>query len=154
VATITIGGTADVTMARFPALRGDSAVTTITSMAALPSYASSLTYMTNLTHAYLTANGANINVASGNDIVIGQALEDEPSQTGVLTKAGEECSRSPVQTPTAAARWSAGRAVVDGSIGVGPSRCKPAAHCRQGHSGGATTIQAGAALSPAHPWAR
>jgi len=89
VATITIGGTADVTMARFPALRGDSAVTTITfDGGTFRPYASSLTYMTNLTHAYLTANGANINVASGIDITIDQVLEDAPTKTGVLTKAG------------------------------------------------------------------
>ena len=91
VVTMTIGGTADVTLPAFPSLRGTGATATMTfDGGTLRPYAATNNYLTNLTHAYLTANGANLNVANGNDIAIVQVLENavSPTQAGVLTKSG------------------------------------------------------------------
>jgi len=88
-ATITIGGTADVTMGAFPTTHDPASTSTIIFDGGTfrPSTASAA-FMGGLTHAYLTTNGANFSVAAGNDITVAQILEDASSQAGVLTKAG------------------------------------------------------------------
>jgi len=90
VVTILIGGTADVTLGAFPTTpRGVGSTSTITfDGGTIRPAATSGTYMSGLNNAFVTANGANFNVASGNDITVGQILENAPSQAGVLTKAG------------------------------------------------------------------
>jgi fibronectin-binding autotransporter adhesin len=90
VVTILIGGTADVTLGAFPTTpRGVGSTSTITfDGGTIRPAVTSGTYMSGLNNAFVTANGANFNVASGNDITVGQILENAPSQAGVLTKAG------------------------------------------------------------------
>ncbi len=86
---INIGGNADVTLPAFPVTRGTNSTATITlNGGTLRPTAASTAYMGSLNNAFLTANGANFNVPTGNDITISQVFENAPSQTGILTKAG------------------------------------------------------------------
>ena len=93
VSTITIGGTAQVTLPAFPTARGSGSTATLTldsTTGSLTPSAASATYMpaSSFNNAFLTANGAKLNVPSGRDITIGQALENAASQVGTLTKDG------------------------------------------------------------------
>ena len=93
---ITIGGTAQVTLPVFPTARGAGSTATITFDTTpggggfLSPTAASAAYMPagSFTHAYLTANGANFNVASGKNITIAQVLENNSGAAGTLTKSG------------------------------------------------------------------
>jgi autotransporter-associated beta strand protein len=89
-ATITLGGSAQVTLPAFPtATRAGAAnITFDFTTGYLSPAAASPAYMTGLTNAYLTANGVNFNVPGGNDITVAQVLRDAPSQHGTLTKSG------------------------------------------------------------------
>ncbi len=92
-AAITIGGSALVTLPAFPTARGADSTTTLTldsDTGSLTPLAASSSYMPSgsFTNAYLTANGAKLNVISGRDITIGQVLENANSQVGTLTKNG------------------------------------------------------------------
>lgn len=94
--TITIGGTAQVTLPVFPTnAKGTSSTATITfdsTTGFLSPVAASATYMPagTFTNAYLTANGAKFNVPSGRDITVAQVLADavSPAAAGTLTKDG------------------------------------------------------------------
>ena len=91
VCSITIGGTAQVSLPAFPTARGTGASATLTldsTTGHLSPSAASASYLSGLTHAYLTANGANFNVALGNDITVAQGLENAPAEAGTLTKSG------------------------------------------------------------------
>lgn len=93
VSTITIGGTAQVTLPAFPTARGSGSTATLTldsTTGSLTPSAASATYMpaSSFNNAFLTANGAKLNVPSGRDITIGQVLENAASQVGTLTKDG------------------------------------------------------------------
>lgn len=91
---ITIGGTAQVTLPVFPTnVKGTSSTATITfdsTTGSLTPAAASGTYLPagTFTNAYLTANGAKLNVPTGRDITIAQVLEDAPTFAGTLTKSG------------------------------------------------------------------
>lgn len=91
---ITIGGTAQVTLPVFPTnVKGTSSTATITfdsTTGFLSPAATSATYIPagTFTDAYLTANGAKLNVPTGRDITIAQVLEDAPTFAGTLTKSG------------------------------------------------------------------
>ncbi|MEY3895853.1 MAG: hypothetical protein RLZZ214_1373, partial [Verrucomicrobiota bacterium] len=86
---INIGGTADVTLGAFPTARGSLSTATITfDGGTLKPAAASAVYMGGLTNAFLTANGAKLDVASGKDITISQTLENAASNEGTLTKLG------------------------------------------------------------------
>ena len=92
--TITIGGSAQVTLPVFPTnAKGTSATATITfdsTTGFLSPAATSATYLPagTFTNAYLTANGANLNIPTGRDITITQMLADAPTFVGTLTKSG------------------------------------------------------------------
>lgn len=92
--TITIGGSAMVTLPTFPTnAKGASATATITfdsTTGSLAPAAASTTYMPagTFTNAYLTANGANLNVPSGRDITVAQVFGDAPTFAGTFTKSG------------------------------------------------------------------
>lgn len=87
--TITIGGTANVTLGAFPTARGTGSTATITfDGGTLKPAAASTAYMGGLTNAFVTANGAKLDVATGNDITISQSLINAVSQVGTLTKLG------------------------------------------------------------------
>jgi fibronectin-binding autotransporter adhesin len=91
---ITIGGTAQVTLPVFPTnVKGTSSTATITfdsTTGFLSPAATSTTYIPagTFTNAYLTANGADLNIPTGRDITIAQVLEDAPTFAGTLTKSG------------------------------------------------------------------
>ncbi len=90
VSQMLIGGSADVTLPAFPTARGAGATATLTlDGGTLTPLAASTAYMGGLTRAYLTANGAVLNVPTGRDITIAQAFEDAPAQAGTLTKRGD-----------------------------------------------------------------
>jgi len=114
--TINIGGTADVTLAAFPTTAhgaGSTATLTLNGGILRP-YAASTVYMQGLDNAYLTTNGANINVASGNDITVAQAFTDAPSQVGKLVKTGVG-----ILTLTGANAYSGGTTVSNGTLVLG-----------------------------------
>jgi autotransporter-associated beta strand protein len=91
VATIRIGGSADVTLPAFPSVTGSSASATLYfNGGVLRPAAASASYMGGLTNAFIQTGGAGFNVASGRDITISQALlADDTSAGGGLTKQGD-----------------------------------------------------------------
>ena len=86
-ATLTLGGSAQVILPAFPVPVGTANLTFDFTSGSLSPYAASTTYLQGLTHAYLTTNGANFNVGSGNDITVAQVLHDATAG-GTLTKSG------------------------------------------------------------------
>ncbi|MCX6917061.1 MAG: autotransporter-associated beta strand repeat-containing protein, partial [Verrucomicrobia bacterium] len=86
-ATLTLGGSAQVILPAFPVPAGTANLTFDFTSGYLSPYAASTTYLQGLTHAYLTTNGANFNVGSGNDITVAQVLHDATAG-GTLTKSG------------------------------------------------------------------
>jgi autotransporter-associated beta strand protein len=94
--SISIGGTAEVTLPAFPTnAKGTDATAAITfdsTTGFLSPLAASTTYLPagTFNNAYLTANGAKFNVPSGKAITIGQALQDavSPAAAGTITKSG------------------------------------------------------------------
>lgn len=121
-ATITIGGTAQVTLPAFPTLRGAGSTARLTfDGGTLTPFAPSAAYLSGLTNAYLTANGAKFNVPAGFDITIAQLLENAPSQAGTLTKSNAgTLTLTGASTYTGSTIVSAGGVVVNGSI-AGPA---------------------------------
>ena len=136
---INIGGSAAVTLPAFPTnAKGASSTATITfdsTTGSLSPLAGSATYMSagTFNNAYLTANGAKFNVGTGNDITIGQVLEDavSPAAAGTLTKSGLG-----TLTLTAANSYTGATSVSAGTLAlVGGSQASP------------ITVSAGASLS-------
>ncbi len=118
--TITIGGTAQVTLPVFPTnVKGTSATATITfdsTTGFLSPAAASTTYLPagTFNNAYLTANGANLNVPSGRDITIAQVLSDAPSFAGTLRKSGPGAL-----TLSAANTYTGTATVSEGTLALG-----------------------------------
>ena len=112
---ITIGGTANVTLGAFPTLRGALSTATVHfDGGTLRPAAASTAYMGGLTNAFLTANGAKFDVASGSDITISQVLEDADSQNGTFTKLG-----AGVLTLTGANLYSGTTTITGGTLRIG-----------------------------------
>lgn len=89
--SITIGGTASVTLPAFPSARGVGSTTTLTfdGGTLLPTAASAAYIPAAVgTVGQITSNGALIDVPTGRNITVGLALQNAPSSTGTLTKAG------------------------------------------------------------------
>ncbi len=89
--SITIGGTASVTLPAFPSARGVGSTTTLTfdGGTLLPTAASAAYIPAAVgTVGQITNNGALIDVPTGRNITVGLALQNAPSSTGTLTKAG------------------------------------------------------------------
>jgi len=122
--SITVGGSAQVTLPAFPTTRGSGATATLTldsTTGYLSPKAASATYISGLTHAYLTTNGANFNVPSGGfDITVPQILEDATSQAGTLTKSGlGKLTLSGANSYTGGTTNSAGTLALSGSGTLG-----------------------------------
>lgn len=117
-ATITIAGTATVTLPAFPTLLGTgSTATVIFDGGTLSPYAASAAYMGGLTNALLTANGAKFNIELGKDITITQPLSDAPSQLGTLTKLGPgDLTLAGNSTYTGRTTITGGRLIVSGAL--------------------------------------
>jgi autotransporter-associated beta strand protein len=122
VVVMNLGGSAQVTLGAFPALRGTDATAEMTldfTSGYLAPFAASTSYLPAGTfdNAYLTANGAKINVGISNDIAIAQVLKNAPSQTGTLTKTGNgTLSLNGVNLYTGATTVSAGALSGTGTI--------------------------------------
>ena len=115
ISTIKIGGTADVTLPAFPTLRGAGSTAAITfDGGILRPYAASTAYLQGLNNAYLTTNGANFNVASGNDITVAQAITNAVGQAGKLVKTG-----AGTLTLTGANTYSGNTTVSNGTLVLG-----------------------------------
>jgi len=113
-ATLTLGGSAQVTLPAFPTRVGTANLTFDFTSGYLSPFATSTSYMSSMTHAYLTTNGATFNVATGKDITIAQVLENAPSQAGKLTKLG-----SGTLTLTASSTYSGGTTITAGTLQLG-----------------------------------
>lgn len=112
---IIIRGTADVTLGAFPTARGLLSTASLTfDGGTLRPAAASAVYMGGLTNAYVTANGAKLDVASERDITVSQVLEDAESQIGGLTKLG-----AGVLTLTGGNTYSGVTTVSAGTLRVG-----------------------------------
>jgi fibronectin-binding autotransporter adhesin len=122
VASITVGGTAQVALPAFPTLRGTGATASLTfDGGTLTPTAASTAYLSGLTNAFVTANGAKLNVPAGTDITIAQPLVNAASQVGVLTKLGAgTLTLSGASTYTGATTTSAGALAVAGSLAGAP----------------------------------
>jgi autotransporter-associated beta strand protein len=117
VSNITIGGTADVTLPAFPTARGTSSTATLTlDGGTLRPLASSATYMGGLTNAFLTSNGARINVGTGIDITVSQVLQNATMQVGTLVKEG--AGRLAL---TGASTYTGATTVNGGTLSIAPS---------------------------------
>ncbi len=86
-ASIYLGGGAQVTLPAFPVPAGTVNLTLDFTNGYLTPLAASLNYLSGLSNVYLTTNGANFNVGVSN-IVVGQVLQNAPSQLGTLKKTG------------------------------------------------------------------
>ena len=124
---ITIGGTAQVTLPDFPTVHGTGSTATITFDSTtggggfLAPTAASAVYMPagSFTHAYLTANGVNFNVATGKDITVAQVLENNTGATGTLTKTGVgTLTLSGANTYTGTTTISAGTLTASGGSAI------------------------------------
>jgi autotransporter-associated beta strand protein len=113
-ATLTLGTSAQVTLPAFPTRVGTANLTFDFTSGSLSPFSASTSYMSGLTHAYLTANGATFNVDTGKDITIAQVLENAPSQAGKLTKLG-----SGTLTLTAPSTYSGGTTITAGTLQLG-----------------------------------
>ncbi len=86
---IYIGQGARVTLGAFPVTRGAGSYSEVLlDGGSLGPVAASANYMSNLTHAFITTNGATFDVGLNKDITVAQPLEDAVGQVGALTKAG------------------------------------------------------------------
>ncbi len=110
-ATLTLGTSAQVTLPAFPTPAGTANLTFDFTSGSLSPSAASTSYMSGLTHAYLTANGARFNVDTGKDITIAQVLENAPSEAGKLTKLG-----TGTLTLSGASSYSGGTTINDGTV--------------------------------------
>ncbi|MCU0795783.1 MAG: autotransporter-associated beta strand repeat-containing protein [Akkermansiaceae bacterium] len=89
VSTITIGGTADVTLPAFPTARGTGSLATLYfDGGTLKPSASSVAYLGGLTNAFVQDGGVRINTNSFDITVSQNLLEDSGSLGGGLTKDG------------------------------------------------------------------
>jgi fibronectin-binding autotransporter adhesin len=121
--TILIGGTAQVTLPAYSgAARGTGSTATITFDTTvggggfLAPQVASATYMPagTFNNAYLSTKGANFKVATGNDITIGQVLENKTGDAGKLTKSDAgKLTLSGVNTYTGATVISGGTLALD-----------------------------------------
>jgi autotransporter-associated beta strand protein len=87
--TLYMGQGTLVTLGAFPTTLGAGAERRVVfDGATLSPSAASTSYMTNLTAATITDNGATLDVLMGRDITIGQGLSDDGASTGFLVKSG------------------------------------------------------------------
>ena len=128
-ASIYLGGGAQVTLPAFPAPAGTVNLTLDFTNGYLSPLATSQNYLNGLANVYLTTNGANFNVGVSN-IVVGQVLQNAPSQAGTLKKTGVgTLTLSGADTFSGATTISAGKliGVTGGSLANSAVTVTPAA---------------------------
>ena len=144
-ASITISGTAEVTLPAFPSGRGSGAAATISfNGGTLNPAAASNAYMGGLTSAKIKAGGVTLNVGSGKDIVISQdLLTDDFSTGGGLIKAG-----AGALTLSGTNTYNGPTLVTQGNLHIsGMIHAASAVNVSQGASFGGSGIAAGALTS-------
>lgn len=154
VSTITIGGTSYVTLPAFPTGRGAGAVVNLTfDGGTLAPLAPSTNYMSGLSNASVTNNGAKLDVGAGNDITIAQTLSNAPEVSGAVTKLGNG-----VLTLSGAQNYStlnanAGITNVDGAFSGGTStvNANAATNFRASQTLAALNIADGVVVTLAEP---
>ncbi len=115
------GQGAQITLPAFPTARGTNAYAEVTfDGGTLTPLAASATYLTNVARAFLTDNGAVLNVLPGRNITIGQILEDASGDNGVLRKTG-----AGVLTLAGANTYSGGTVVSNGTLALATAASKP-----------------------------
>lgn len=121
--TITIGGTADVTLPAFPTARGPAATATLNfDGGTLRPLTASTAYLGGLTNAFIRAGGARFDVAGFNDITVSQSLLTAPaSPGGGLTKEGAgTLTLTGANTYTGATAVTAGALALEGGSHASP----------------------------------
>ena len=146
-ATLTLGGSAQVTLPAFPTPAGTANLTFDFTTGYLAPYAASTNYLSGLTTAALTTNGLNINVGATNNITIAQTLADATSG-GVLTKSGTgTLTLAGTNTYTGNTTTSAGTLLVNGSL-AGPVNVQGGATLGGSGAVGSLTNNSGGTLAP------
>lgn len=147
-ATMDLGGSAQVTLPAFPTPAGSATLTLDFTGGYLSPVAASTNFMSGLTDVFLTTNGVDFNVASGNDITVAQVLEDAPSQTGILTKSGTgTLTLAGVNTYSGNTTNLAGTLLVNGALGSGAINVVGGTFGGAGIIGGPVSVAAGATLT-------
>jgi len=148
-ASIYLGGGAQVTLPAFPTPAGTANLTFDFTTGYLSPYASSTNYLSGLTAANLTANGANFNVGSGIGITVAQVLQDLTAG-GKLTKSGAgTLTLAATNTYTGNTIVSNGTLLVNGSLAAGgPVLVAGGMLGGVGVIGSAVTVQNGGQLAP------
>ena len=158
--TMTIGGTADVTLPAFPTVRGvvgtppptvPSTATLYFDGGVLKPTANSTAYLGELTKAYIQDGGAKFNT-NGKDITVSQILEkDDSSPGGGLTKEGDgTLVLTGANTYTGATTVTGGTLLINGdqSSAIGAVQVNAATLGGTGTVGGAVTVVSGATIAP------
>lgn len=115
VSTLTIGGTADVTLPAFPTSRGTSSTATLHfDGGTLRPTAASTTYLGGLTAAWIGNGGASFDVPASRDITVSQLFQASVGSSGGLTKSG-----SGVLTLSGASTYAGPTTVNGGSLVAG-----------------------------------
>ena len=135
VATIYIGGTANVTLPAFPTPSGGTVNLTMNG-GTLTSAASSANYISGLTNAYAGSNGANFYVPSGQSVTVGQIFQDLSGQHGTLAQFG-----GGQLSLTGANTYSGGTNIAAGTVEFTTTAAMP--------SSGTVSVQNGATLAVA-----
>ena len=117
--TLTIGGTADVTLPAFPATRGTGSEATLYfDGGTLRPAAASSAYLGGLTNAFVKNGGANFDVPTGRDITVTQLLQADSGSSGGFSKSG------PGTLTLTAANSYAGPTTVNGGTLVATTAAK------------------------------
>jgi autotransporter-associated beta strand protein len=141
-ATMTLGGSAQVTLPAFPVPAGTANLTFDFTTGWLAPQAASAAYMRGLTTASLTTNGANFNVGSGKNITIGQSFADASGAAGTLRKTGVG-----TLTLTNASTYTGATVVSNGTLLVNGALSSPVTVIAGATLGGTGTIGNSVALS-------
>ena len=150
--SMTIGGTADVTLPAFPTARGTGSTATLTfDGGTLRPLAASTAFLGGLTNTWVRSGGATFDVPSGLDITVAQILQAHAASSGgVLTKNGAgNLTLSAANTYNGGTVVNAGSLVIGaaGKPGTGPLTVNAGATCDLRNTAGAISDNATISLN-------